>query len=113
MVLDVSPDGFPLRVLLYISDITGIKTTTTVDYLFAVKENNDIGYETIYMSHHEGVNEHQLTERELEILNCVAKGMKNKEIADKLCISKHTVITHRKNIMKKSGKYNIIQLLIE
>jgi DNA-binding CsgD family transcriptional regulator len=113
MVLDVSPDGFPLRVLLYITDISGIKTNSAVDYVFAVKDNNDVGYEAIYMSHHEGLNEYQLTERELEILNCVAKGMKNQEIADKLFISKHTVITHRKNIMKKSGKDNIIQLLID
>ena len=33
----------------------------------------------------------------------VAKGLLNKEIADKLCISVNTVITHRKNITRKTG----------
>ncbi len=39
--------------------------------------------------------------REKEIITLVAKGMTNKEIADKLFLSVHTVITHRKNIARK------------
>lgn len=42
-----------------------------------------------------------LGEREKEIICCVAKGMSNKEIADALCLSVHTVATHRKNISAK------------
>ncbi|MDZ7764182.1 MAG: response regulator transcription factor [Melioribacteraceae bacterium] len=42
-----------------------------------------------------------LTKRELEILKITAQGLSNKEIADKLFLSLHTVYTHRKNIMKK------------
>lgn len=42
-----------------------------------------------------------LSAREKEILVCVARGMINKEIADHLNISIHTVITHRKNIVHK------------
>ena len=45
----------------------------------------------------------ELSSREKEILVCVAKGMLNKEIADKLCLSIYTVITHRKNITHKLG----------
>ena len=45
----------------------------------------------------------ELSSREKEILVCVAKGMLNKEIADKLCLSIYTVITHRKNITRKLG----------
>jgi len=44
-----------------------------------------------------------LSEREKEILVAIAKGMINKEIADKHCISIHTVISHRKNITRKTG----------
>jgi regulator of cell morphogenesis and NO signaling len=44
-----------------------------------------------------------LSAREKEILVCVAKGMLNKEIADAENISIHTVITHRKNITRKTG----------
>ena len=42
-----------------------------------------------------------LTEREKEIIVCVTKGMSNKEIADHLFLSVHTVITHRRNISSK------------
>ena len=38
---------------------------------------------------------------EEEIVICVVKGMTNKEIAEKLFLSIHTVITHRRNISKK------------
>ena len=39
--------------------------------------------------------------RDREILVCVVKGLTNKQIADALCISTHTVITHRRNIAAK------------
>lgn len=42
-----------------------------------------------------------LSQREKEIIVCIAKGLSNKEIADKLCISVHTVATHRRNINEK------------
>lgn len=49
------------------------------------------------------VTEHQqsLSEREKEIIRCVVKGLTNKQIADELFISVHTVITHRRNIAQK------------
>ena len=46
---------------------------------------------------------YELSERENEILASVAKGMTNKEIADYHNISIHTVISHRKNITRKTG----------
>lgn len=46
---------------------------------------------------------YELTDRESEILVSVAKGMTNKEIADEHHISVHTVISHRKNITRKTG----------
>ena len=45
----------------------------------------------------------ELSEREKEILVSVAKGMLNKEIADQYGISIYTVISHRKNITRKTG----------
>lgn len=46
----------------------------------------------------------KLSEREIEVLQLITQGLANKQIADKLFISSHTVMTHRKNIM---GKLNI------
>ena len=53
-----------------------------------------------------------LSAREKEILVCVAKGMLNKEIADAENISIHTVITHRKNITRKTGIKTVAGLTV-
>ncbi len=42
-----------------------------------------------------------LSQREKEIIACVVKGKTNKETANELCLSIHTVITHRRNIARK------------
>ncbi len=44
-----------------------------------------------------------LSEREIEILNLIASGLKNKEIAEQLVISLNTVLYHNKNIYSKLG----------
>ena len=53
-----------------------------------------------------------LSERELDVLIQVVKGLSNKEIADVLCISTHTVITHRKNITRKLNIHSTAGLTI-
>lgn len=50
-----------------------------------------------------GGTSEELSERETEVLALLVKGMSNKEIAEKLFISIHTVISHRKNISEKTG----------
>jgi DNA-binding NarL/FixJ family response regulator len=52
-----------------------------------------------------------LTEREREVLQLIAEGMTNQEIADKLCISIRTVDTHRKNIMAKLDIHSVAGLV--
>ncbi len=42
-----------------------------------------------------------LTDRELEILKLMAKGLNNTQIGEKLCISKHTAKAHVSAIIKK------------
>lgn len=48
-------------------------------------------------------DDYELSDREKEVLLLVAKGLSSKEIADKLCVSIHTVNSHRKNISQKTG----------
>ncbi len=52
---------------------------------------------------HQQENSEDLSEREKEVLKKVALGKTNKEIANELFISTHTVISHRKNITRKLG----------
>ncbi|MCM1030675.1 MAG: LuxR C-terminal-related transcriptional regulator [Oscillibacter sp.] len=54
----------------------------------------------------------ELSEREKEILISVAKGRINKEIAEEHHISIHTVITHRKNISRKTGIKSVAGLTV-
>lgn len=54
----------------------------------------------------------ELSAREKEILVCVAQGLLNKEIADKLNLSIYTVITHRKNITRKIGIKTVAGLTV-
>jgi len=53
-----------------------------------------------------------LSEREKDILKEVALGLTNNDIADKLFISAHTVITHRKKITKKLGIKSVSGLTV-
>ncbi len=54
----------------------------------------------------------ELTEREKQVLIELVHGLSNKEIADKLHISTHTVISHRKNISQKAGIKSLSGLTI-
>jgi len=49
------------------------------------------------------IEQEQLSERETDVLKLLVSGLSNKEIADKLFISVHTVVSHRKNITQKTG----------
>ena len=54
----------------------------------------------------------ELSKRETDVLVAVAKGMMNKEIADQMNISIHTVISHRKNITRKTGIKSVSGLTV-
>lgn len=59
-----------------------------------------------------GPENEELTAREREVIKLIALGLANKEIADKLFISIHTVISHRKNITEKLGIKSISGLTV-
>jgi len=62
---------------------------------------NEIINSFVFSQHKEVDTE--LTRREIEVLQLLTKGYSNKEIADQLFVSTHTVISHRKNISEKTG----------
>jgi DNA-binding CsgD family transcriptional regulator len=56
---------------------------------------------------------YHFSEREFEILRLISSGMDSDQIAGKLFLSVNTVNTHRRNILKKSGKPSTHDLVIE
>jgi len=61
---------------------------------------------------HQQPETEELSDREKDVLIQVVRGLSNKEIADVLCISTHTVITHRKNIAHKLNIHSTAGLTI-
>jgi len=61
---------------------------------------------------HNYAESHELSDRERDVLILVAKGHTNKEIASELNISPHTVISHRKNIVHKTGIRSVAGLTV-
>ena len=54
----------------------------------------------------------ELTVRELEIVGMIAEGHSTKDIAEELCLSTHTVYTHRKNVMRKLNVNSASELIL-
>jgi DNA-binding NarL/FixJ family response regulator len=53
------------------------------------------------------------TDREFEIIKCIAEGLNSKQIAEKLFLSVHTINTHRRNIVTKTNKSSTLELVID
>ncbi len=62
---------------------------------------NDVSAKISNMINQNPNAQDQLSDRERDVIIAVVQGMANKEIADHLCISVNTVITHRRNIARK------------
>lgn len=56
--------------------------------------------------------ENQLSERETEIIRCVAMGLRNAEVAERLSIGESTVKTHLNNIFRKLGVRDRVELAL-
>lgn len=68
--------------------------------------------ETVQQPQIHNFADHELSERERDVLILVARGYTNKEIASELNISPHTVISHRKNIVHKTGIRSVAGLTV-
>lgn len=83
-----------------------------------IRENRERIPEILYEAHQNSqkpllkVENYELTDRETEVLVLVAQGLMSKEIADKLNISVYTVVSHRKNITRKTGIKSVAGLAV-
>ena len=96
-----------IRYMALISSVTDPNMLKAYDGHFSICDDLDtIAAQINQILHTEEPEEENgeqdvLSQREKEIVTCVVKGMTNKAIADKLFLSIHTIITHRRNIARK------------
>lgn len=99
-------DNPDTKVVALVSGYFDNKTLSDFDGSISIFDDLDTVNDTISSVLHieeddDNIETEQLSQREKEIIGCVIKGLTNKAIAEKLSISIHTVITHRRNISKK------------
>lgn len=76
-----------------------------------VSKNEKVFYKDFQKVENFDFNKNIVSKREKEIINYISKGKTTEEIAEKLCISKRTVETHRKNIFNKLKVNNTAGLI--
>ena len=64
-------------------------------------KQSDVSVKISNMINHNAESQETLSDREKDVIVALVQGMTNKEIANHLCISINTVITHRRNIARK------------
>jgi DNA-binding CsgD family transcriptional regulator len=85
----------------------GNKVLKNFDKTFSITDNAETILTLVknaFSQNKEGNEGNQeLSDREIDVLKMLTRGLSNKEIADQLHISIHTVISHRKNLVEKTG----------
>ncbi len=90
------------------TNITHIKNDNNINIILYYKQGEI--YNTVYRGLNHNVQ--LLSKREKEIYNLLCQGMCSNSIADILFISKHTVDTHRRKIIKKLDLTNTTSLIV-
>ena len=98
--------------ILNVEDAIRRHTVVEEKVLLPLAELLEKGQSRFEPKHEEEESGSILSDREKEIVAEVARGLTNKEIADKLFISVFTVTTHRKNITQKLGIKSIAGLTV-
>lgn len=91
--------------------IDSVKSCAKGDKFFCGQVLDKLNWSEGQESAH-GCDPINISERELEVLQLIAEGLTTKQIAEKLHLSFHTVMTHRKNMMAKLGLNNTAGLIV-
>ena len=102
-MIDAGAKGFLLK-------NSGIDKVVTA--IQKVAEGESFFSEELLVNILNNMRDNDISERELEILYHVCKGLSNQEIADELFISKRTVDKHRANLLSKTGCRNTAALVM-
>jgi DNA-binding CsgD family transcriptional regulator len=101
-VLTTDEEDKPHLLLKSIYDIQDHKKDTSIDFCISYvnsKNETEILVEERFLPE---ITNTVLSEREGQVLSLISLGLTSAQIAEKLCISQHTVNTHRKNILRKT-----------
>ncbi len=104
-------NNVPVSILSICTDISNHKIGDSIGWqVFGVESQlTDL---TGLLSNIQIKGDELLSEREIEIVRCLARGNSSKEIGEELFISSHTVDTHRRKILKKLGLKNVVELVM-
>lgn len=107
-IYEVTREGVMISSLVKVRDISFLDDSDIVQWKFeAANLNLELFRNQIYND-----NNQLFTPREIEIIQAITKNHSNSFISEELKISKHTVATHRKNIMRKSNCHDAIELVL-
>lgn len=100
--IKAAADRPDLLCVAFLTDLSSLSATAEYDAQISVYDSfEQIRDKMEALSPKESEEEKTLSQREKEIVTYVVKGFTNKQIADKLFLSQHTVVTHRRNIASK------------
>lgn len=106
-VFETDKSGKIISNLSLLTDISYMNTSNCVEWKFDVDGLNQEAFKKYVGNQYENFFSH----RELEIIREINNGLSSEEIGELLFISKHTVDTHRRNILKKVNCKNSIELI--
>lgn len=101
----------PVVAVGLIIDITHFKTDNSVVQTIEKVSGNDIQLINKKMLELRSEAQYVFSEKEMQILQCMSEGMSSKQIAGKYGKSIYTINNHRKNMLRKAGCKNSIELM--
>jgi DNA-binding CsgD family transcriptional regulator len=105
---DSDDSGVLRHALVHLSDISFTDSSEVVSYRFRARGlDRDEFHRSVYKDYME-----LFTPREMQIIRLIEDSRSNEDISQMLEISKHTVSTHRKKILKKCGAHSADGLLL-
>ncbi|MEM0999223.1 MAG: response regulator transcription factor [Bacteroidota bacterium] len=110
-ILEAGADGFVLKNTGKAELETAIRTVARGDTYYSKEVIDTIMHSFRFPNETPGPNKIKITRREREVLQLIVQEKTAQEIADALCISQHTVDSHRKNLLSKLGVRNTAGLV--
>jgi DNA-binding NarL/FixJ family response regulator len=112
-MMECGAKGFMLKDSEFDQVVEAVQTVYAGGTYFSESLLSSLSHSLRATSSEEGITgEEALSEREVEILLAICRGLSTQEIADELYISKRTVDKHRANILEKSGCKNTASLVV-